>query len=52
MSIRTVCQCRRWEKVRPLIEFAPDDARPLSDWKGGITLERAIEFIAPVLRKH
>ena len=39
--------------VNPLIEFAPDDEHPLVlDWKNGITLERAIEFVAPVLHKH
>ena len=38
---------------RPLIEFAPDDDHPLVlDWKNGISLERAIEFVAPVLHKH
>lgn len=39
--------------LRPLIEFAPDDEHPLVlDKNNGISLERAIEFVMPVLHKH
>jgi hypothetical protein len=43
----------RDDRLRPFIDFAHDDAHALVlDWKNGITLERAIEFVAPVLHKH
>jgi len=38
---------------RPLVEFAPGDDHPLVlDWTNGISIERAIEFVVPVLHKH
>jgi hypothetical protein len=38
---------------RPLIEFHPDDDHALVlDKKHGISLERAIAFVVPVLHKH
>jgi hypothetical protein len=40
-------------RVRPLIEFHPDDDHALVlDKKNGISLERAIAFVVPVLHKH
>ena len=40
-------------RMRPLVDFAPDDDHPLVlDKKNGISLERAIEFVMPVLHKH
>lgn len=41
------------DRQRPLVEFDPDDAHPLAlDKRSGISLERAIEFVTPVLHKH
>jgi hypothetical protein len=41
------------DKQRPLVEFHPDDTHPLAlDKRNGISLERAIEFVTPVLHKH
>jgi hypothetical protein len=49
-------RCRvlpRDERQRPLIKFHPDDDHALVlDVRNGISLERAIEFVVPVLHKH
>ena len=38
---------------RPFIEFHPSDEHPLAlDFKNGITLDRAIQFVLPVLHAH
>jgi hypothetical protein len=38
---------------RPLVQFDPEEAHPLVlDTQRGISLERAIEFVRPVLHKH
>jgi hypothetical protein len=43
----------RDDRQRPFVEFHPDDTQPLVlDKKQGISLERAIEFVMPVLHKH
>jgi hypothetical protein len=40
-------------RQRPHVVFHPDDTHPLAlDKKNGISLERAIEFVMPVLHKH
>jgi hypothetical protein len=40
-------------RQRPLIEFPPDDEHALAlDVRNGISLERAIAFVVPVLHKH
>jgi hypothetical protein len=40
-------------RQRPLIEFAPDQEHELiADNENGISLERAIAFVVPVLHKH
>jgi hypothetical protein len=43
----------RDDRQRPLVEFHPDDTHPLAlAKKNGISLERAIEFVIPVLHKQ
>ena len=43
----------RDDRQRPQIEFAPEDDHALAvDKRNGISLERAIEFVMPVLHKH
>jgi hypothetical protein len=43
----------RDERHRPLIEFHPDEDHALVlDVRNGISLERAIEFVVPVMHKH
>ena len=40
-------------RQRPLVEFDPTHTHPLVlDERNGITLERAIAFVTPVLHKH
>jgi hypothetical protein len=49
-------RCRivpRDARQRPLVEFHPDDGHALVlDQRNGISLERAIAFVIPVLHKH
>ena len=49
-------RCRivpRDDRQRPLIEFHPEDMHTLVlDHRNGISLERAIEFVMPVLHRH
>jgi len=40
------------EGARPLIEFHADDHPLVLDQRNGVSLERAIEFVLPVLHTH
>lgn len=52
LSIRSTLLPRDFRR-RPLVDFEPDQDHPLvRDKRDGITLERAVEFVRPVLHPH